>query len=296
MIFLHLLIGVPLFLMVTGMLTLNKEIDLSLFFKKKFVRIVYPLIFYLIIAEILHLYSYPFLSFWFCWMIIGVYLAIPVVNKFILNSSLNDIRYFVILFLFTSTLYTFAFHFKFGFNLDLNFFIGPVSYLILGYYLSKKEFGLNDNVIIVISLCMFILVSVYKIYFGHQLYFENNSFLLSRLDLSIFQVIQAISVFLIFKYVYRSTSGIFSKIRNILEKDRINNCLVSVSRSTYGMYLLHWVIFKVYLSPLFKDIPMTGTQGVIVFIVVTVSLFIFSWISTVILGHIPFIKNFSGYA
>lgn len=136
--------GVPLFLMVTGMLTLNREIDLELFFKKKFVRIVYPLVFFFIIAFICHVYSNFLTVYWYCWMVIGVYLAIPILNIFIKHANEKEMKYFILMFLLSSLIYTLAQHFGLKLALDLDFFIGPASYLILGYYLANKEFKISS--------------------------------------------------------------------------------------------------------------------------------------------------------
>ena len=49
--------GVPLFLMVTGCLAFNKEIELSNLLKKKSVRIVLPVVFFTIVGILLSVYS-----------------------------------------------------------------------------------------------------------------------------------------------------------------------------------------------------------------------------------------------
>ena len=40
-------IGVPIFLMVSGALLLGRDEDIKLFFKKRFVRVCYPLLFFI---------------------------------------------------------------------------------------------------------------------------------------------------------------------------------------------------------------------------------------------------------
>ena len=287
--------GVPLFLMVTGALTLNKEINLKIFFQKKIIRIIYPLIFFLIIAIVTNVYSNPLESYWYCWMIISTYFAMPILNKIIYNSSFDELNYWIILILFTSTLYTVLNNFTIRTHLDFNFFIGPVAYLILGYYLSNKEFNLNSNIIIYLSVLGFVLSTIYKYYFGYAL-FLNYPFMISYLDVSIIQVIQTVSVFLFIKYVYESTSGIFIKLRRLFENNHINKCVESISRSTYGIYLLHIILFRAYIFPYCQNIPMTGTQAVIAIILTSVLLLLSSWAIIVILGKIPILKKFSGYA
>ncbi len=287
--------GVPIFLMITGMLTLNKEIELSSFFKKKVIRIVFPLIFFFIIAYICNVYSTPLLSFWYCWMIIATYFAIPVINKLVQNSSLKEIRYFVLVFLMTSVIYTFANKYNISMHLDFNFFIGPVSYLVFGYYLSKREFNLENKWLICISLLLFILVSFYKIYIGDSLFLNSHQFMISYLDVSIFQVIQTSCVFIFIKSIYESAEGLSGKIRDVLESKYVSRFIESISRSSYGIYLIHIIILRAYVLPFVLEIPMTGKQACISIALVTTLMLLMSWIIIWILGKVPFINKFSGY-
>lgn len=291
--------GVPLFLMITGMLTLNKEIDLEIFLKKKFVRIIYPLIFFLIIGVLLKIYNLDsFLTtYWYCWMIIAIYLAIPVINKFISNSSMKEIEYFLALFIITSLIYTICLSQKLETALDLNFFIGPASYLILGYYLSRKDFKLSANKMVAINLLIFIGITLYKIYNKDFLYADVNFVVYSLLNLSIPQIIQCSSLFLLFRYLYESKSGISGRIRGILENTYINGFIMSVSRSSYGIYLFHMLILRGWIEPYFKNAStMSGFSTLVVGFGIGFGLLIISWLAIVILSRIPVLNKVSGYA
>lgn len=287
--------GVPLFLIVTGALAFNKEIELKSFLKKKIVRIIYPLIFFLIIVFLTSAYTSKYLSrFWYAWMVLGAYFAIPIVNIFIRNATDRDIEYFLVMFIFASLLYPLANAFDISFAFDINFFIGPISYVILGYYLSRKEFNLSPNKIVLISLVVFIISSLYKISHLNAFWLDRNFMLLSYLNLSFSQVIQAASMFLIIKYLYES-SGIFGAIRRFLENNTINRGILSISRSTYGIYFVHIIILRLWLQPNLYSIHLTGTQTVISILVISIGLFIVSWVITWILGKIPYVKLVSGY-
>lgn len=291
--------GVPMFLMITGMLTLNKTIDLNIFLKKKFVRIVYPLIFFLIVGALLKIYNMDsfFTTYWYCWMIIAIYLAIPIINKFVSNASMKEIEYFLALFIITSLIYTICLTQKVKIALDLNFFIGPASYLILGYYLSKKDFKLSPNKLVLINLLIFIGITLYKIYNKDFLYVDQNFVVYSLLNLSIPQIIQCASLFLLFRYLYESVSGISGKIRNVLENKYINGFILSVSRASYGIYLFHMLILRGLIEPYFKHAStMTGFTTLVVGFAIGFALLVVSWIAILILGKIPVINKVSGYA
>ena len=87
--------AVPIFLMLSGALLLNRDIDLNYFLRHRLTRIAYPFIFYLIIAFALSIFTdYEFssniLSYnWYFWLIFGVYLSVPIINKYIQHASLR---------------------------------------------------------------------------------------------------------------------------------------------------------------------------------------------------------------
>ncbi|WP_458454916.1 acyltransferase [Methanobrevibacter sp.] len=287
--------GVPLFVMITGMLTLNRDIDLNDFFKRKTVRLFYPLVFFFIVSYLLGIYDNIFISFWYCWMIIGLYLAIPFINVFVKNADENEMNYLVSLILVSSLIYSLVKIYDFDMALDLDFFIGPASYLILGYYFANRKFNLSSNKIIVISLVVFAVVTVYKVYNKDFLYL-NEGIIRSYLNFSFPQILQTVSVFLIFKNVYESYEGLFGKIRNVLEMGWINDFIVSVSRSSYGIYLFQMILFRGYLKPILSTIEMSAVKTFVSIGIVAVTVLFVSWIVILVLSKIPFVDKFSGYA
>ena len=289
--------GVPLFLLISGALLLNREIELKSFFKKRFVRICYPLLFFIVFAYIFNIYKHPLVAFWYCWMVLGAYLAIPVINVFVKFGTEKEIEYFLGLFAVTAILYQIFNIFDITYSLDLNFFITPISYLVLGYYLSTKEFKRTPNQMILISLALFIVSTILKMKFGNFFDIYPKMNLSSTLDFGILQIIQVSSVFLMVKNIYsEQATGIFSAIKGFLEGKIVNGFILSVSRASYGMYLVHMLFLKLYIRPFFKTLELSGPKMFIACSATFVSLFLVSWIITVILGKIPYINKISGYA
>ena len=140
--------GVSMFLMLSGALLLNREIELSFFIRHRLSRIVYPFIFYvLLLLCVGFLLNNPasyniFSHYWYFWLIIGVYLAVPIINKFIQHASIREIEYFLAVFVLGSVFYQTVLVFGFEQYFDLNFFVAPLGFLVLGYYLSVKDFKL----------------------------------------------------------------------------------------------------------------------------------------------------------
>lgn len=83
----------------------------------------------------------PFHYNWYFWTILSLYLAIPVINKFIQHSTFKEIEYFLYVLVIGSIMYQIFLVLKMDTYIDLNLFISPIAYLILGYWLSHKEFS-----------------------------------------------------------------------------------------------------------------------------------------------------------
>ena len=284
--------AVPIFLMITGALFLNKDIDLKQYFKKRFTRILYPLIFFSIVIFILFNNTGFLYYYWYAWLTIGVLFTIPIINKFIQHSTNKEIEYYIIIFIIFSILQQVFTKFGIKYALDITFFITPVSYLVIGYYLYKKEFN-SPNKVIIISLLIFIITTIIKIKFGG---FKFNQSFHTYLDLSFFQILQASSLFLIIKCLYSSQiTGIFKTIKNILTCNPINKIILSVSRSSYGMYLVQHPLIYSIIKPRFAKLALTGNETLMCSIIIMILVFLISWCVTLVLGKIPYLKKLSGY-
>ena len=220
--------GVPVFLMISGALLLGRNDDILVFYKKRIVRICYPLLFFIVIAYIFNIYKNPFTAFWYCWMILGAYLTIPFVNKIIQNSTMREIEYFLLIFICSSIFYQVMHTLNLDFSLDLNFFITPISYLILGYYLSRKEFNISSNHMVLISIVLFIVFTLLKIKLGNFFYIYSIDGMYSSLDFGILEVIQAGSLFLLVRFIYDDVTGILLKFKNTLKQKTANGIILSI--------------------------------------------------------------------
>ena len=294
--------GVPLFLMISGVLLLNRDIEIMSFLKKKTARLVYPLAFYVIFTTfVFSIYPNVISGFWYAFMMVGIYLAIPIVNIFIKNAQMREIEYFLVIFILVSLFYEILLEYNIGTTLDLNFFMGPFSYLILGYYLSRKDLrkslGLSSNVIILLGILIFIVSSLLKMYLGNYYgVYPNVEFISSKLDMSFIQVAQASAVFIICRYIYQDVRGIFKLCKRVLENNYVNHFIMSISRASYGMYLFHWFIVK--LLRMYNVLPfkINTKQILVADLALALVLFIGSWLVILLLNRIPILNRVSGYA
>ena len=302
--------GVPLFIMISGALLLNRDIEIKSFLKRRTSRLIYPFIFFFILTYIFaHLtnmgvsqVSNIFAFKWYFWMILGVYFSIPIINKFIQNSTMEEIEYFIIMIFAAAIFYQTTYHFKIEMFLDLNLFLSPLGYLVLGYYLSKKDFGISTNKMVSIALILFIVTTLVK--FGGQIHvlplLENfeaakSAMLSSYLDLGITELLQTSAVFVLGKYIYECTQGLYLPVKNLLQTTVISKSVLSISRASYGIYLIN-TIPTVFFHNTIKHMHLTGTEVFLAIICLSIIVFIVSWIIIVLLSKIPYINKLSGYA
>ena len=162
-------IGVPLFLMISGALLLNRDYpNLNYFLKRRFARIIYPFIFWIIIIALVYAYYKMNASFiWsivigntsvtqYFWTLIGIYLAIPLINAFIKEYGEEGCKYFLAIWLITIILNTMHSYPLFT-NFNLDYFAGYIGYPVLGYYLSNKEFKLENKKMCIIGVMIFLI-------------------------------------------------------------------------------------------------------------------------------------------
>jgi surface polysaccharide O-acyltransferase-like enzyme len=145
--------SVPVFLMLTGALLLPKVEPTGQFLKRRFVRLLGPFVFWSIVYLGVAMYfttAGPSLigflvkrlqtgaSFhlWYVYMLIGIYLLLPVMQRWVAGADRRNLEYFLLLWLvalFASRPFVAAYLPDF----NLVYFSGYVGYPVLGYYLNR---------------------------------------------------------------------------------------------------------------------------------------------------------------
>jgi len=154
-------LGVPLFLMLSGALLLvpsKKDEGLGLFFRKRFSRVGLPFLFWGVIYFLWDIYiekqpvtqefiingilSGPYITFWYLYLLAGLYLVTPLLRVMVANFTDKHFKYFIGLWVVGMALTSWI---KFVSNgqyaLDGNIFVIPVSvgYFVMGAYLVKLQ-------------------------------------------------------------------------------------------------------------------------------------------------------------
>jgi len=278
---------VPIFVMLTGALLLNEEVEISKFLKRRVIRVVLPLAFW---SSIYILKELAFISpngsgmsaikiayqvynliakgsayhLWYVYMIVGIYLFIPIIGKWVRNCSEKEILYFLFIWLFTLFLNQPLIQ-QFKINVDLTYFSGYLGYLILGYYLSNKTFR---NKIRVKYGAIFLIVAGISItavgtFMASKYKGEMNGALYGYLTPNVLLI--SAGVFILFKV---SNFG------------GLNYIFKFINKYSYGIYLVHVLVLfympalgldKLLINPAYaiplKTMVCLFISGIIVFLV-----------------------------
>lgn len=245
---------VPVFVMLTGVLMLSRTYELNEFLKKRFSRIVLPFLFWSLVYAMIALndnisagHEMSFLEIiewvihlllngssyhlWYIYMIIGIYLFVPIISKWIQNATEKEILYFILIWIFTLIINE-PLLCSFRINVDLTYFSGFIGYLVLGYYLSIKSFSYRKGIMNAIAVFMvFIGVSI-TIFGTYYLSHDNNRFE------EYFYNYNTLNVLMV-------CVGLFLFFKNL----EINNPIVVkstnfISKYSYGIYLVHVLILR----------------------------------------------------
>ena len=280
-------IGVPIFLMISGALILNRPYpDLTEFLKKRFTRIIYPFIFWIILILVqLQYYRYneaflwntfigePSIT-WYFWVLIGIYLFLPVLNSFVKEYGESGLKYFLSIWFILMILKTFN-AYPLWTNFDLSYFAGYVGYPVLGYYLANKEFKISDSKVCLLGLITLIAslsVFVYLNYF--------NSPYISMIYQNVPIIFMGTGLFLFVKYLDKLNKF------NSIKDNFIGKAIIYLSVCSYGMYFSHVLVVKFlsYYNP----------HSHLMFPVMFVLIILLSWLLPYVLSKIPYVKTFSG--
>lgn len=245
--------AVPVFVMLSGALLLDKDLPVTDFLKKRFSRILYPFLYWSLIYISVSLYfkslhGYHFewsktsvwiikqllngssYHFWYIYMILGLYLFIPVLGKWVRNCPRKEIYYFLAIWGFAQILDIPILE-EFKSRIRLDFFADYMGYLVLGYLLSKASFHqFKRKSLLFLTLSVSLLaftvgMVIYDKY--HPTHQAGNWFSPTAPNI----ILLASSIFLFFR---------FTRIQNPV----LISILAFISRYSYGIFLAHVLVLS----------------------------------------------------
>ncbi|WP_158618375.1 acyltransferase [Candidimonas sp. SYP-B2681] len=258
---------VPIFLMVSGVLLLNKQEGLPAFFTKRFARILPPLLFWSLfymmwntsqgtdyggwIEWLKTLASGPVVyHLWYLYAILGIYLFVPFLRNIWLTSTRSEKRLFLAFWMLVSGLPIVQTVMDIDLDLmetyGLGSFFGLIGYLFLGAYvlevyqersLKNRYWWGSAGLFIVFSAMTMMATFVYSRHMEapDALFYDYLSPLVMAASVCIFNVLYGLGVKL------RPYSGILSRL----------------SACTFGVYCIHIFI----LDRTTAVVGMPGSSG-----------------------------------
>ena len=254
---------VPLFLMISGATLLPRDEPLQLFFRKRFVRIIPPLLFwslfYLTWASyngqqtgnwVLAILSGPTkFHLWFFYELTGLYLIMPVLRKFFNGTGRNEHLWFIGMWFMVASILTTAKNVliidyswanyvdKFLGNFNLGYFDGLVGYLVLGAYASKSRISWKVGLAIfaVASACTMVATWLVCVRLG-----EPSELFYSYLS----------------PFVIAAAYGLFIAFMD-MKPGQPSKLVTTIGDCTLGIYGLHIFI----IDPLFNTNGFSVTRG-----------------------------------
>ena len=289
-------LGVPLFVMISGALLLDEKYDYSkekllkhikkmiLFFV--FWSFVYCLLFNIIgqlfllekdfnVYRIINAFVQGYYHLWYIYLIIGLYLILPLLRLWVNDKNKKYVEYFIILSLIFNFLipqiiiigncYGSA---LVGINdilcskLCLQYVGGFTTYFILGWYINNYE--IKHKKLIYILGIISILISIFGTYILDLEFYGNLSL-----------------------HVLLYTAAVFLFVKNIKAKE--NKLILFISKYSLGIYAIHAMIIYVVNKVLLK---INFTNALINIPIVFVVTLVASTIGAYIISKIPFFKKF----
>lgn len=259
-------IGVPMFVMTTGVLMLNENKEITV--KKTCGKYILPMVKVFAVWTVIYYFIscisdtlkgspidlrhtvYDLLTgashMWYLYMLIGLYLVTPILKKFVNKENKELVFYYIVISLvarFTLPLFAILGKHLDAFNqlayiIDgfyLDFFSGYVTYYLTGWYIFNVGFNKRtENVIYGLSLVSAALIVFYVIASGKTEFIYDNINLL----------------------VYLYASGVFLFItKKLRDKPCKSKTIQKMSELGFGVYIVHMAVLSVLELIMPKAIP-----------------------------------------
>lgn len=243
-------INIPTFFMISGALLLGRQENYRTLFKKRILRIIIVLLFFSSLSYIIIDHRYPFspeyfrslfsckidLSHWFLFAYLGFLVSLPLLRKIAVSLSRADMILLLVLNVFWGSVLPIYMYFCSAWNVvpvmapvDFQIPFATFKYFfypLLGYYLDKSLDirKLRPRHICALSAVFLSGISIATFVTYHQGIYGQ----FTQDYISMFITTTCASLFLLIRYLFDQ----------ILTSAHISNWLASISRLTFGVYLM----------------------------------------------------------
>ena len=260
--------------MISGALQLRRDYELGDFLKKRFTRVLWPFLIWSLVyiayswydeelpfygdfwrdtLSALHqLRNGAYYHLWYVYMLVGLYLVIPVIGKFVRNAGKNEIKYFLLVW-FIVIAFSQPYLSDYWPQIENKYFSGYIGYLVLGYYLANIELPATSPKT---GLLLFYLLCLASIILGTYLITNRTKDISTILyePLGPFVIFYAAGIFLLARATVFYLPPSLAKLRDLL------------SNLSLGIYLCHalllsrlddWGLSSKFGNP-YYSIPLTA--------------------------------------
>ncbi len=257
--------GVPVFVMISGAVLLDRSEQLNSFLSKRIKRVFVPFLFWSVVYFIFSYAGYfqklsvsqlfqilvsklfkgTYYHLWYIYMILGVYLFIPIIRKWAQNSTKQEIQYFLLLW--SITLFINTDVAKYIPSIEVLYFSKYLGYLVLGYYLDK--YVATTKAKNTLYLMLFAL--------GVTLTLVSTSYLSiteNKLNITYYNYLSP--------NVCLMAIGIFLLGKSLLQKT--NATLASLDSHSYGIYLAHVIVLH-YIHRVISPVKIDTNSPLLLF-------------------------------
>lgn len=302
--------GVPIFVMISGALFLNRDVPIKNIYSKYVLRMVIAFLSWSLFYAILttdtfqHGLIYSLKShigtlvtghyhMWFVLMIIGLYMCIPFMKKIVSDETV--MKYFLKLSFIFAFLIPWVLKIVNDFvgsnnsmiqkmvttidsnlmNMGMSMVLGYTFYFILGYYLDRIEIKKDVRVMIYVAgILGFIFTVVADAGLSIKAQVANSNYY-GNFEVNV--LLEVIAVHTFFKY-------------HTFQNEKVNQFVVVLSKFGFGAYLIHTFIIESMAAILhFDTLSMNAWISVPL---ISIIVFGVSMGVSAVLNHIPVIKKY----
>lgn len=285
-----------LFMTISGAILLPVRIPDKEFFKKRFSKVLFPLLIWSLIylaaglgpkdrTAVESLLALPFTPvldvFWFMYVICGLYLFAPIISKWILDDDRASMRFYLGIWTFISflpllNLISPGFYNSQGSHyFVLNSFGGFLGYMVLGTYLKRYQTSVSKSrfltccaAVLLFSALLFVLRSFLHILPAGFIY-DNLCFI---------SIVYVYTIFTIIQYASRFIT-------------RVQPVFTELSKHSFGIYLSHILIIHFITQPLISSLALPPYAAIPLMAVIT---YLCCYISIKLLTFLPKSKYIVG--
>lgn len=283
---------VPIFIMISGTLFLNpqKEITLKSIYKKYIPRILIMLFSWnmlyaifscifsksFIWSEFIHDIFIGQVHMWYLYMIIGLYMIIPFLRKIVTDEKL--FKYFLLLWLIVSTfsslckISSLEILSEIYDDMYITLVAGYSGYFLLGYFLSRKKYSSKYAIILGIISLLITVIGTYIFSINRR---DTNELFYANLSPNVIGM--SISVFILIKNTFE----------NLKVNISFHKIIDTIAKYSLGIYLIHFWFIAAFIK--FKNV--INFSPIINLVLITIIVFLLSFIVTFVLSKIKFLKH-----